>query len=189
LQWGAAFELAGTPEEQQQVIQYLEWREKQYDVRLTLPVYAANPEAAGNASQSTAGAAAGGNAAAGTPAAAAAAATNSQTAAAEGGQPAAAAVDGQAGAASTRAAAEGAQPAVAAAVVYYATDNPATNVNFLGPAPQDAIAAQIAAAVGPSGPNYEYVYKLADAMRQVRGHRRGGSDRITCAATSTSGYA
>eukprot|EP00955_Chlamydomonas_euryale_P043234 352537-Chlamydomonas_euryale.AAC.1 len=32
-QWGAAYELDGTFEEQQKTLEYLEWREKQYDIR------------------------------------------------------------------------------------------------------------------------------------------------------------
>jgi len=41
------------------------------------------------------------------------------------------------------------------------------NHNFLGPAPLREIAAQIAAARGPSGPNPEYVLRLAEALRAL----------------------
>jgi cation transport regulator ChaC len=45
LQWGVAYRLAGSKEQQQQTIAYLEWREKQYDVRRRCHVYTAeSPE-------------------------------------------------------------------------------------------------------------------------------------------------
>jgi cation transport regulator ChaC len=61
---------------------------------------------------------------------------------------------------------KGDTPVVRGALVYIATEGP-QNVNWLGPAPLADIARQAAAAVGPSGPNYEYVFRLADAMRRV----------------------
>ena len=56
----------------------------------------------------------------------------------------------------------------AGALVYIATPDRTKNINWLGEAPVEALAAQIAAAHGPSGPNNEYVFRLAAAMRQVR---------------------
>jgi hypothetical protein len=58
-------------------------------------------------------------------------------------------------------------PAVKDVLVYIATPNVESNVNYLGPAPLEAIAQQIASAHGPSGPNYEYLYNLAAAIREV----------------------
>ncbi len=50
------------------------------------------------------------------------------------------------------------------ALVYIGT--PACE-NYLGPAPPEELAAQIAAARGPSGPNCEYLFNLAAAMREM----------------------
>ncbi len=50
------------------------------------------------------------------------------------------------------------------ALVYVATsDNP----NYLGPASISEIAAQVRGSSGPSGPNLEYVLRLADALRHI----------------------
>lgn len=108
LQWGVAFRLVGSLEQQQQTLAYLEWREKQYDKRVHADIYTRS-----SSSDSTDDV-----------------------------------------------------PIVRGALVYIATDGP-QNVNWLGPAPLADIARQAAAAVGPSGPNYEYVFRLADAMRRV----------------------
>ncbi len=48
------------------------------------------------------------------------------------------------------------------ALVYVATER---NPNYLGPAPLAAIASQVRESHGPSGPNLEYVLRLADALR------------------------
>ena len=41
------------------------------------------------------------------------------------------------------------------------------NPNYLGPASIDSIASQVASAVGPSGPNPEYVFELAASLRAM----------------------
>ena len=90
--WGAAFKLAGDSEQRQRTLQYLEWREKQYDVRAHVDVFTA----------------AGGDAA-----------------------------------------------PVLTALTFIASPDRQRNPNYLGPAPLEDIAHQIATASGPSGPNYE----------------------------------
>lgn len=55
-------------------------------------------------------------------------------------------------------------PVVKGATVYVGTG---TNPNYLGPAPLEEIALQIATSVGPSGPNPEYLFHLCNAMREL----------------------
>lgn len=50
------------------------------------------------------------------------------------------------------------------AVMYVAT---ADNPRYAGPAPLEEIAAQVRRCVGPSGPNREYVLRLAEALREL----------------------
>ena len=52
-------------------------------------------------------------------------------------------------------------------LVYIATP---ANPNYLGPAPLDAIAAQVSRSHGPSGANAEYVLRLADSLRELGFH-------------------
>lgn len=52
----------------------------------------------------------------------------------------------------------------ASGLVYVATP---ANPNYLGPAPLEEIAAQVARARGPSGPNTEYVLRLAASLREL----------------------
>ncbi len=49
-------------------------------------------------------------------------------------------------------------------IVYVADE---TNPNYLGPAPIASIARQVRGAAGASGPNAEYVLRLAEALRQL----------------------
>lgn len=57
--------------------------------------------------------------------------------------------------------------ATEAGLVYVATP---ANRNYLGPAPLVRIAEQVRAARGPSGPNLEYVLRLAEALRELEAH-------------------
>ena len=52
-----------------------------------------------------------------------------------------------------------------AGILYLATSQ---NPNYLGPASLEAIACQVLASSGPSGPNLEYVVRLAEALRAMR---------------------
>ncbi|MBO6850508.1 MAG: gamma-glutamylcyclotransferase [Marinobacter sp.] len=52
-------------------------------------------------------------------------------------------------------------------LVYIATED---NEAFLGAAADVDIARQIARAVGPSGPNSEYLFRLADSLRRLGDH-------------------
>ena len=52
-------------------------------------------------------------------------------------------------------------------LVYIATED---NAAWLGPAPEDAIAAHIHAAHGPSGANRDYLLSLARALRELGEH-------------------
>jgi len=58
----------------------------------------------------------------------------------------------------------GSDQAAVEALVYVATER---NPNYLGPAADSEIAAQIRNANGPSGPNAEYALELAAALRSI----------------------
>ena len=55
----------------------------------------------------------------------------------------------------------------ATGLVYVATED---NAAFLGPADDQEIARQIAQSHGPSGPNHEYLLRLARALRELGDH-------------------
>lgn len=59
---------------------------------------------------------------------------------------------------------DAAHVAFAEALVYVATPE---NPEWLGPAPLESIASQVRVAVGPSGPNVEYVLELARALESI----------------------
>jgi len=52
------------------------------------------------------------------------------------------------------------------AVCWIATSNTKKNINWIGEQTEDEIAKVIANAKGPSGPNYEYLFNLCEAMRK-----------------------
>jgi len=69
---------------------------------------------------------------------------------------------------------------VTAGLMYVATES---NPNYLGPAPLDAIARQVMASCGPSGPNPEYVSRLAAALEEIcPGLDAAGEDALALAA-------
>ena len=56
------------------------------------------------------------------------------------------------------------EPALCNVLTFVATSK---SVNWLGPACLESVAQQIAAAIGPSGPNHEYLDLLAKALWKV----------------------
>lgn len=103
--WGVALRLPPPGRDRVAVLEYLEEREKQYDVRLRADLYADD-------------------------------------------EPDSAAVIHQ-------------------ALVYVGSEDRTLNVNYLGDAPLEELAATVAAAEGPSGTNREYVFQLADALHAL----------------------
>ena len=55
------------------------------------------------------------------------------------------------------------------ALVYRGTED---NPQFVGPAPFEEMSRQIHSSVGPSGPNKEYLLRLAEAMKELAPHAR-----------------
>lgn len=59
------------------------------------------------------------------------------------------------------------EPLPVKGMVYIGTPE---NPNYLGPETTKRIAAQVVDATGPSGPNYEYVLSLAEALREIEAY-------------------
>lgn len=73
------------------------------------------------------------------------------------------------------------------ALVYMANPD---NENWLGPAPIPAIAEQVLKSAGPSGPNRDYVLRLAEALETIDGldeHVRAVRDAVTAALAAGGG--
>ncbi|CAM8898097.1 unnamed protein product [Rhodiola kirilowii] len=62
-----------------------------------------------------------------------------------------------------------AEPAVRNVIVFTSTPDKRTNKYYLGPAPLDEMARQIATAYGPCGNNRDYIFKLEKALHEI-GH-------------------
>lgn len=107
--WGRALRLPPPGESRQAALDYLEEREKQYDVRLRAPLH-----------------------------------DGAQTGSLIGGS-----------------------LLTERALLYVASSDRTQNANYLGPAPLAVIARTVAGAVGPSGANSAYVFRLASAMREM----------------------
>lgn len=230
-----AYELAGSPEQQRETLQYLEWREKQYDIRLNLDLHGGPQQyelllaetkrcerlacggdggndsesvstatafaavsslatsrstasisttsvstaaAATTAATSSGGFGAGGLATSSSSASIATSSGNyghngrdasTVTAPPSALHPTASAGASTAAAAAVDACGPGEQRVlVPGCLVYVAGPDKARNPNYLGPASLDAIAQQIATSHGPSGANCDYLFGLANVMRQVR---------------------
>ncbi|KAH9558333.1 hypothetical protein CY35_06G003200 [Sphagnum magellanicum] len=58
-------------------------------------------------------------------------------------------------------------PAIKNVLVYIGSQNRMKNRFYLGPAPLEDMASQIAKAVGPAGPNYEYLFRLEEALGEI----------------------
>ncbi|KAK7301346.1 hypothetical protein RJT34_12209 [Clitoria ternatea] len=58
-------------------------------------------------------------------------------------------------------------PAISGVMLYIASPDKKTNINYLGPASVEDIARQIVQAEGPAGPNRDYLFQLEKALFQI----------------------
>lgn len=58
-------------------------------------------------------------------------------------------------------------PAITGVLVYIGSPNRLKNQYYLGPAPLRDMASQIATARGPAGTNYEYLFRLEEALYEI----------------------
>lgn len=61
----------------------------------------------------------------------------------------------------------GLEPAIKNVRIYVGSPDRNRNPNYLGPAPTEVIARQIATSRGPSGPNAEYLFRLEDSLKEI----------------------
>ncbi|KAJ7544712.1 hypothetical protein O6H91_09G090400 [Diphasiastrum complanatum] len=61
------------------------------------------------------------------------------------------------------------EPALSSVLVYIGSPNKTENKYYLGPASLEDMASQIARSVGPTGTNYEYLFRLEKALYEI-GH-------------------
>ncbi|KAK9699638.1 hypothetical protein RND81_08G186300 [Saponaria officinalis] len=59
------------------------------------------------------------------------------------------------------------EPLVTGVIVFMATPDIVSNKYYLGPAPMNEMAWQIATAFGPCGNNRDYIFSLEKAMREI----------------------
>ncbi|XP_047322866.1 gamma-glutamylcyclotransferase 2-3 isoform X1 [Impatiens glandulifera] len=57
------------------------------------------------------------------------------------------------------------KPAISDVMVFIASPDKKHNPNYLGPAPVEEIAKQIASSEGPSGPNKDYLFHLEESLK------------------------
>lgn len=59
------------------------------------------------------------------------------------------------------------KPVITGVLVYIGSPDVSKNPYYLGPAPLQDMANQIATARGPAGPNYEYLFRLEESLYEI----------------------